>query len=143
MKNNKYKGIPSIGQGVQVGYFPPSSRDTRSKTKYNCMFYNSHTKKCSALKDIECVGVSHSWCKYQEGEPEGEVIEGSIPCEVVNNGTIVTLKEIHTGEEIKIKVNSHKNPEHLKLLGKKIKQPDNLVENWEGHTYIVWEVKRI
>ena len=139
MKNN-HKGIPNIGRGVQVGFIKPDPQKIKGKSKYKCSYYNEESRRCSALNYIECVGVNHSMCKYLESHEPKQVLDKPVPSGVVNNGTTVILKEIHTGEEIKIKVNSHTNPEHVKLLGKKLKK-NAIVENWEGHTYIVWKIK--
>ena len=137
---NKHRGIPSIGRGVQVGFIKPDPQSIKGKSKYKCAYYNEETRTCSVLKHIECVGVNHSMCKYVENKEATKAVEKPIPSGIVNNGTIVTLKEIHSGKEIKIKVNSHTNPEHKKLLGKGLKR-NSIVENWEGFTYIVWEIK--
>ena len=118
---NKHKGIPSIGRGVQVGFIKPDPQSIKGKSKYKCAYYNEEVRTCSALKHIECVGVNHSMCKYLENKEPTRIVEKPTHSGVVNNGSIVTLKEIHTGKEIKIEVNSHKNPEHIKLLGKKLK----------------------
>ncbi len=142
MKNNKHKGIPDIGRGVQIGYTKQDPQTIKGRSKHKCAYYNEETRMCSALKNISCVGTSHNMCKYLEKEDFTNPGENPIPSGVVNNGTKVILKEIYTGDEITIEVNSHKNPEHKKLLGKKLKS-NSIIENWEGHTYIVWEVKKI
>lgn len=137
---NKHRGIPSIGRGVQIGFVKPDPQAIKGKSKYKCVYYNEESRTCSALNHISCVGVNHSMCKYVENKEFTKPVEKPTPSGVVNNGTTVILKEIHTGKEIKIKVNSHANPEHVKLLGKKLKT-NAIVENWEGHTYIVWKIK--
>ena len=136
----KFKGIPDIGRGVQIGYFKPDPQTIKGKSRHKCAYYNEETKRCSALKNILCVGTSHHTCKYLEDKDITTKSEKPVSSGVVNNGTVVTLKEIRTGKEITISVNSHIHPEHKKLLGKKLKS-NSIIEDWEGHTYIVWEIQ--
>ena len=136
---NKHKGIPDIGRGVQVGYIKPDPRTIKGKSKYKCTFFDADSGICS-VNYTKCVGTSHYQCKYSEREDLYSDTERPISSGVVNNGTVVTLKRIPTGEEIKIEVNSHKNPEHIKLLGKNPKT-NAIVADWEGFTYFVYKVE--
>ena len=140
MKNNHLK-IPNIGHGAHIEYVKPEAKYINGKSRHKCIYYNEETRRCSALNYIECVGVTHSMCKYLQKENLSKPLDEQSPRRVVNNGTTVILKEIHTGKEVKIKVNSHTNPEHKKLLGKGLKR-NSIVEDWEGHTYIVWKIKQ-
>lgn len=135
---HKHKGIPHMGMGVHIGFVKPSPSLIKGKSKYKCVYYNEESDLCSALNHINCVGVRHKMCKYLEKESFSKNYDEPIPSDIINNGKLITLKEIHTGKEITIKVNSHKSPEHVKLLGRKLK---TIVENWEGYTYIVWKIK--
>lgn len=136
----KHKGVPNIGKGVQIGYVKPDLELIKGKSRYKCAYYNEESKRCSALNYITCVGVNHKMCKYLEEKDLSREVEKPVPSGIVNNGSIVILKEINTGKEVKVNVNSHKNPEHKKLLGKNLKT-NAIVEDWGGGVYLVWKIK--
>lgn len=141
---NKIKGIPHLGPGTHIGHFPPDLASIKGKSKHKCLYYNAETKTCSALKHIKCVGTTHVMCKYVEDKDKILPLETIIPSGIVNNGTTVTLKEMRTGEEISISVDSHTHQEHKILLGKKlfgsVFSEDSIVE-WEGRPYLIWKIE--
>ena len=141
----KIKRIPHLGPGAHIGHFPPDPETIKGKSKHKCLYYNFESKTCTALNYTECVGTKHPSCKYVEDKDKTLPPEKIIPSGIVNNGTIVTLKEIRTGEEINIIIDAHEHPEHKSLLSKKLLgkkgSDEELTVTWEGKTYNIWKIE--